>query len=85
MKLFVQFEVLTAVVMKSSIFWDITPCNPLKVTRCSSETSVDSQRITWHYIPEDRIFQLNYLFIILLTVVIKNIILKQQFFERIIP
>jgi hypothetical protein len=24
------FEALTAVVMKSSIFWDITPCNPLK-------------------------------------------------------
>jgi hypothetical protein len=28
---YVGFEVLTAVVMKSSIFWDITPCNPLKV------------------------------------------------------
>jgi hypothetical protein len=28
---FVRFEVLTAVVMKSSIFWDITPYNPLKV------------------------------------------------------
>jgi hypothetical protein len=27
----VGFEVLTAVVMKSSIFWDITPCSPLKV------------------------------------------------------
>jgi hypothetical protein len=24
-------EVLTAVVMKSSTFWDITPCMPLKV------------------------------------------------------
>jgi hypothetical protein len=30
---FVGFEVLTAVVMKSSIFWDITPCSPLKVNR----------------------------------------------------
>jgi hypothetical protein len=29
----VGFEVLTAVVMKSSIFWDITPCSPLKVNR----------------------------------------------------
>jgi hypothetical protein len=26
----VGFEVLTAVVMKGSIFWDITPCSPLK-------------------------------------------------------
>jgi hypothetical protein len=27
----VGFEVLTTVVMMSSIFWDITPCSPLKV------------------------------------------------------
>jgi hypothetical protein len=27
------FEVLTAVVMKSTIFWDITPCSPLKVNQ----------------------------------------------------
>jgi hypothetical protein len=27
----VGFEVLTAVVMKRSIFWDITPCCPLKI------------------------------------------------------
>jgi hypothetical protein len=27
----VGFEVLTGVVMKSTIFWDITPCSPLKV------------------------------------------------------
>jgi hypothetical protein len=27
------FEVLTAVVMKSTVFWDITPCSPLKVNR----------------------------------------------------
>jgi hypothetical protein len=26
--------VLTAVVMKSSVFWDITLCSPLKVNRC---------------------------------------------------
>jgi hypothetical protein len=78
------------VVMKCSIFWDITPCSPLKVNRrfggtcrlhlqgrallatcfalvsCfyysstlkmntrSSETSVDFQRTTRRYIPEDR-------------------------------
>jgi hypothetical protein len=29
----VWFEVLTAVVMKSTIFWDITPCSPLSVNR----------------------------------------------------
>jgi hypothetical protein len=27
----VGFEVLTEVVMKCSVFWDITPCSPLKV------------------------------------------------------
>jgi hypothetical protein len=30
---FLGFEVLTAVVMKSTVFWDITPCSPLKVNR----------------------------------------------------
>jgi hypothetical protein len=30
---FVGFEVFTAVVKKSSAFWDITPCNRLKVSR----------------------------------------------------
>jgi hypothetical protein len=29
----VGVEVLTAVVMKGTIFWDITPCSPLKVNR----------------------------------------------------
>jgi hypothetical protein len=29
----VGFAVLTAVVMKSTIFWDITPCGPLKGIR----------------------------------------------------
>jgi hypothetical protein len=27
----VRFEILIAVVMKSSFFWDIMPCGPLKV------------------------------------------------------
>jgi hypothetical protein len=70
--------------LKSTIFWDITPCSPLSVKQrfrgtyhlclppaftlvfaqlilstlqmeaiCSSETSVDTQRTTRHYIPED--------------------------------
>jgi hypothetical protein len=30
---FVGFEVLKAVVIKSTIVWDITPCSPLKVNR----------------------------------------------------
>jgi hypothetical protein len=30
---YVGFEVLTAVVMKSSIFWDIRPWSPLKINR----------------------------------------------------
>jgi hypothetical protein len=34
-------EVLTAVAVKSSIFWDIMPCS-----------AVDFHHITWHYIPE---------------------------------
>jgi hypothetical protein len=29
----VGFEVLTAVVMKSSVFWDKMPCSPLKINR----------------------------------------------------
>jgi hypothetical protein len=94
----VGFEVLTAVVMKKSIFWDITPCSPLQMkwcfrgtcclhlqdqrisrlflspaltlvscstyfsnlkmeATCSSETSVDSQRTTWRYIPENGTLQ----------------------------
>jgi hypothetical protein len=30
----VGFEVLTAVVVKNTIFWDITPCSPLNASRC---------------------------------------------------
>jgi hypothetical protein len=29
----VEFEVLTAIIMKSSIFWDITPCIQLRNNR----------------------------------------------------
>jgi hypothetical protein len=30
----IGFEVLTAVIVTSSGFWDVTPCNLLKVNRC---------------------------------------------------
>jgi hypothetical protein len=40
------------VVMKSINFWDTTPCSTLSVNRCSSETSVVTQRTTRRYIPE---------------------------------
>jgi hypothetical protein len=94
----IGYEVLTVVVMKSSIFWDITLCIPLKFnTRfggicllhlqdrrisqaelstcsmlvsclanssnvkmevpCSFEASVDFQRTTRRYIPEDSTHQ----------------------------
>jgi hypothetical protein len=32
-KCFVGVKILTPVVMKRAIFWDITPCNPSKVSR----------------------------------------------------
>jgi hypothetical protein len=44
------FEVLTAVVMKSSIFWDITPCSLSKVNRRSGGTNrphLPGRRIIW--------------------------------------
>jgi hypothetical protein len=51
----VRFEILTAVVMKSTIFWNITPCSPLKVkptfrSNISSTSSVvgRAQLSTFH-------------------------------------
>jgi hypothetical protein len=35
--LFQEFEVLTPVVMKSSVFWELTPYSPLKVNKFSEE------------------------------------------------
>jgi hypothetical protein len=35
---FVALEVLTAAVMKITIFWDIPPCSSLKVNRCFGGT-----------------------------------------------
>jgi hypothetical protein len=37
--LHVEFEALTVVVMKRTIFWDITPCSPLEVNRRFEGTS----------------------------------------------
>jgi hypothetical protein len=34
----VGLEVLTAVIMKSTIFWDVTPCSPSSVNRSFGET-----------------------------------------------
>jgi hypothetical protein len=34
---YVGFKVLTAVVMKRSVFWDMTPCRPLKITYFSED------------------------------------------------
>jgi hypothetical protein len=51
-------RVLRRIIGPESV-WDITPCSPLKVNRrfggtCSSEMSVDTQRTTRQYNPEDR-------------------------------
>jgi hypothetical protein len=39
---YVGFEVPTAVVMKSSIFWDTTLCSPLEVSTDISEKHITS-------------------------------------------
>jgi hypothetical protein len=39
---YVGYEVPTAVAMKSSIFWDITLCSPLKVNLCVSKKHIAS-------------------------------------------
>jgi hypothetical protein len=38
----VRFEVLTAVVMNSTIVWDVTPCSPMNVNRGYGRTSPPS-------------------------------------------
>jgi hypothetical protein len=42
----VGFEVLTAMVMKSTIFWDITPCSPLNVNRRFGGTYYNSSPLS---------------------------------------
>jgi hypothetical protein len=41
----VGFEVLTAVVMKNTIFWDITSCSTLKVNRCFGGNTASMFRV----------------------------------------
>jgi hypothetical protein len=38
MRVYVRIFILTAMVMKSSVFCDITPCSPLNVNRCFGGT-----------------------------------------------
>jgi hypothetical protein len=48
--LYVGFAVLAAVVMKSTVFWDIMPCSPLKVSRRFGgicRLYVQGQRKSW--------------------------------------
>jgi hypothetical protein len=48
--IYLRFEVLTAVVMKSTILWDISPCSPLSVNQCFGATyrlSLQGQKIRW--------------------------------------
>jgi hypothetical protein len=44
----VGIEVLTAVDMKSNIFWDVTPCSPLKVNQGFGGTSSPSSVSCFH-------------------------------------
>jgi hypothetical protein len=39
------FEVLTAGVMRSYVFWDITPCSPLEVSNVSEENVASIFRV----------------------------------------
>jgi hypothetical protein len=50
----VGFEGITAVIMKCSVFWDLMPCNPLKVNLHSSKISLNFHWTVRNYIPEDR-------------------------------
>jgi hypothetical protein len=64
-----EFLALTAVVTKSSAYWDISLCSPLVSSSdypsvqsmeatCSSETSAEFQPPTRRYIPNDRILNI---------------------------
>jgi hypothetical protein len=44
--IYLEFDILTEVVMKSSVFWIITPSSPLKD---GGNMSVEFQRTTWCY------------------------------------
>jgi hypothetical protein len=38
MRFHVGFEMLTAVTMKNSFFWDVSPCDPVEAQERSGET-----------------------------------------------
>jgi hypothetical protein len=80
-------EVLTALDMKSCIFWDITPCSALKANRhfgekcrlilkmevtCSCETSIEFRWIIRRYIQEERTFE------VMLTFDLRNLLFLQS-------
>jgi hypothetical protein len=49
--MYVRFEVLAAVVMKSSVFWDATLCSTLKINQCFRGTCrlhLQGQRTNQH-------------------------------------
>jgi hypothetical protein len=48
----VRFEVLMAVTLKNTIFWDVMLCCLVAVYWCSSETLVNFYQTTLCYIPE---------------------------------
>jgi hypothetical protein len=43
----VGFEVLTSVITESSVFWDMTPCSPLKVNRRFGGGDIFLRNVDW--------------------------------------
>jgi hypothetical protein len=67
----VEFDVLAAMVMKSTIFWNIKPCSPLKLNRRFGgiyrlrlqgrriSRARNQRRSRWRYVPPKRLFTFN--------------------------
>jgi hypothetical protein len=53
MNTIVWLVVLTVVTMKTTIFWDVTPCT----WKFTNEMYVNFYQIKWLYVPEDSILQ----------------------------
>jgi hypothetical protein len=49
----IGFGVITAVIMRNTIFWDVMPYRLVEAYQHSSETLVKFYHTTQHYIPED--------------------------------
>jgi hypothetical protein len=74
---YVGFEVLTAVVMKSIKFWDITPCSPSSVNRRFGGTyrlHLQGRKISWARNQRGRRWQAPVGFEVLTAVVMKSTI-----------